>query len=233
MTIYVTRHGQPALEGLSPGLDHESPPGDPALMDLGIEQARLLGAYLRSRSFTGKIYASPYRRTLYTAAEVAQATGTCIYPEKAIQEYVPFPGTPEFPALRLPEMAALFDAVSPDAVLDDPWLFSGPESTEEVERRVAPFLERLMHSGEREVLLVGHGASVGACKRLLFRAGNLPCEARHNWNCSLSAFVVEEGRTTEVALNCDVSFMPLQLVTSNLLTYEEYEREERRRKAEE
>jgi len=223
MKVYVTRHGQPAIGDLPSGVDHEFPPGDPVLTSLGIMQAASLGKYLKSRSFKGKIYCSPYRRTLFTAQEVAMLTGAKIYPEKTIQEYVLQEGKPDIKTLNLPEIKKTFPYIAAEATLDESWLFSGPETGEDVRRRIKPFIDDLLNSNEEEVLLVGHGASVGACKTLLFEAGEIPYTEKYNWNCSLSEFTVENGKTIAVELNCDISFIPEEWVTSNLLKYDELE----------
>lgn len=219
MIVYVTRHGQPAIGDLPAGVNHEFPPGDPVLTELGAEQANYLGQYLKSQSFTGKIYSSPYRRTLYTAQGVAIATGASIFPEKAIQEYVTKPGIPNIETLTLPEIKDQFINISLKSKLDDEWLFAGPEDISDVQKRVKPFLDNLLKSDEDKVLLVGHGASVGACKTLLFESGNIPYVDEYNWNCSLSKFVIENGKTIDVELNCDISFIPTEFITSNLLEY--------------
>ena len=221
MIIYVTRHGQPAIGDLPPGGNHEFPPGDPILTELGIRQAAYLGEYLKSQSFKGKIHCSPYRRTLFTAQEVALATGAEIYSEKAMQEYVTREGVPDIKTLTLPEIKKMFANIASESTLEDSWLFAGPETAEDVRRRVKPFIDSLFESNDNEVLLVGHGASVGACKAILFAAGGIPYVDEHNWNCSLSKFVVIDGKTTSVELNCDISFIPEELVTSNLLKYGE------------
>jgi broad specificity phosphatase PhoE len=229
MIIYVTRHGQPAIGELPPGVDHEFPPGDPTLTELGLKQAAFLGEFLKSNSFKGRIYSSPYRRTLYTALEVAKATGTDIFPERAIQEYVTKDGVPNIDTLTLPEIKKLFPHISPKSALEDSWLFSGPETEHDVRARVKPFLDALIESTLNpasskteivdEALLVGHGASVGALKILLFELGGIPYVDNYNWNCSLSKFVIENGKTISVDMNCDFSFIPEEFITSNKMKY--------------
>ncbi|MCF6174528.1 MAG: phosphoglycerate mutase family protein [Victivallaceae bacterium] len=223
MRIYVTRHGQPVIGDLPAGANHEFPPGDPSLTELGTVQATYLGNYLKLRNFKGKVYSSPYRRTLYTAQEVAQITETNIYPEKMLQEYVTKAGKPDIKTSNLPSIKQLITNIATDSNLDDEWLFAGPESVNDVKKRVKPFIDYLLNSNEDEALLVGHGASVGACKVLLFEAGEIPYIDEYNWNCSLSEFVIEQGKTTAVELNCDISFMPEKIITSNLMKYNERE----------
>ena len=43
MIIRFARHGQPALDGMPQGSNHEFPPGDFALSKLGVQQAEFLG----------------------------------------------------------------------------------------------------------------------------------------------------------------------------------------------
>ena len=63
MTIYLVRHGL---------ADHESNPLDPGLSTLGQEQARATADALRHLS-GARVIVSPLRRTLETAAPIAEA----------------------------------------------------------------------------------------------------------------------------------------------------------------
>lgn len=60
-TIYLVRHGQKI-----------SQPGDPGLTEKGIKQARETGLYLRQFPIT-KIISSPFKRTVETAQQIADA----------------------------------------------------------------------------------------------------------------------------------------------------------------
>jgi broad specificity phosphatase PhoE len=218
MIIYLTRHGQPAIGDLPPGGDHEFPLGDPGLTDLGLKQATYLGEFLRQQNFKGKIYSSPYRRTLYTAEKIAELTGNYIYPEVAIQECV-FNSDSKPVINSLPLLRQTCNYIAASAELYSDWLFKVPEDEMAIQQRVKPFIDKLFTSNENELLLVGHGASVCAVKILLFAAGNMNYIDNYNWNCSLSKFIIENGKTVEVELNCATSFMPPTEITSNLMKY--------------
>ncbi len=222
MVIYLTRHGQPAIGDLPAGGDHEFPPGDPGLTALGLKQAACLGGFLQTQNFKGKIYSSPYRRTLYTAEKIAELTGNYIYPESAIQECVFNPDPkPVINSLTLLQQEC--NRIATSAQLCHDWLFREPEDETAIQRRVKPFIDSLLKSNGTELLLVGHGASVNAVKKLLFAAGELDYVDNYNWNCSLSKFIIENGRTVAVELNCVTSFMPPAEITSNLMKYGEVE----------
>ena len=75
MILYITRHGQPALEGMKPGADYELPDGDYSLSALGREQAEFLGRHLKKENFDGIIISSPYARTMETASAAAAICG--------------------------------------------------------------------------------------------------------------------------------------------------------------
>ena len=71
MKFYVTRHGQVAEDAEYFG-DVAYPKGDMPLSKLGREQAELLGNRLRDEGFSGKIFSSPYLRTMETADIIAE-----------------------------------------------------------------------------------------------------------------------------------------------------------------
>lgn len=67
MRIYVARHGQVATDAQYHDGDYSLPKGEIDLSSLGRQQASLLGAFLKKRGFSGRIYASPLMRTMETA----------------------------------------------------------------------------------------------------------------------------------------------------------------------
>ena len=85
MKFYVTRHGQVAEDSEYFG-DVAYPKGDMPLSKLGREQADLLGKRLRDEGFSGKIFSSPYLRTMETADIIAKITGSQVYPTPALHE---------------------------------------------------------------------------------------------------------------------------------------------------
>jgi len=69
--IFVTRHGQPDLKRERPKYNS----GDHLLSPLGLKQAAALGKYLKKQNFQGRIYASPYLRTVETAVVIGRELG--------------------------------------------------------------------------------------------------------------------------------------------------------------
>lgn len=223
MLIHVARHGQPAVGDLPAGADHEFPPGDPPLTALGRKQAALLGHRVAQLEFRGTIYASPYRRTLETAEIAAAILDCAVTPEWRLQEYVQVEGRPEFDVLSIRTARTLYPHVLCDARLPSPWLVAGPEGPEDVLERVTPLMESLIRKQHGDVLLIGHGASVNACREaILCRGGRQAGAPRgHNWNCSLSTYRVDRDGNATCIRSCDVSHLPEAEVTSNATSFRE------------
>ncbi len=222
MIIHVTRHGQPNLEGISKEIDPEIPTCDPELTELGRKQAAFLGERLKKDGFKGVIFSSPYRRTLDTAQVVAEITGAKIMPEKAIQEYVLADGFPDFEGLDIQRIKDKYSCIDKSSALDYPWFVRGIETIKEVKERVKPFLDRLLKSEAEEVLLVGHGASVHACKELLI-SKQLMAQIKEgfNWNCSLSSYNFAKDGNVTVERLFDVGHIPEEHITSNKKLFKE------------
>ena len=220
MKIYLTRHGQPALEGMAPGSNYELPDGDCVLTALGREQAYLLGKHLKSLNFTGKVFSSPYARTMETASIAAGVCGLDVTPEPRIQE---LRFTPEFPCpgMTLEEMRKNYPNISPEANLAHPWILpEGPETFDDVKKRVFAYLEELIADPpDNDVLLVGHGASVGAAKIFMIEKAKFTGCCGYNWNASLCIFEVASANEVKISTLNDISFMPLEKVTSNKRLY--------------
>jgi len=215
MILRFARHGQPALEGMPAGANHEIPPGDYPLSCLGLEQARCLGGHLKAERFRGLILTSPYARTAETANAVAEECGLRFYPEPRLQEMRFYP-EPPCPGMTLEELRANYPRIAPDAVLVWPWLTpGGKEELEVVRARVDRFVEELLANPPADdILLVGHGASIQSLKWNFFARCDYEGADRHNWNCSISRFDITPGGITMVELaRCD--FMPQQIITSN------------------
>lgn len=220
MILYVARHGQPAIDKMAPGANYELPDGDYVLTSLGREQAQLLGEHLKKAKFKGKVFSSPYARTMETASVAAAVCGLDIIPEPALQEMRFYP-EPPCPGMTLEEMRTNYPNIAPGASLSFPWMTGkGPEDAEDVRKRVIPFLSALIASPpSEEVLLVGHGASVGAVKSFMIERANFTGYPGYNWNASLCTFELHaDGRTEVVELN-RIDFMPLEKVTSNKRLY--------------
>ncbi len=215
MIIRVARHGQPTLNDLPPGANHEFPPKDYALSVLGVEQAHCLGRFLRDDGFHGRIISSPLLRTVETADAVAEECGLRFYLEPRLQEMryytTPYEGQP-FEVLRRE-----FPRIADDASLPWPWMVDNPdEQIEQVRMRVNEFVDELLANPPADdVLLVGHGASIQSLKWNFFERIGYEGEGRHNWNCSLSKFEIEPDGACKVIDVARYDFMPDEIVTSN------------------
>jgi len=168
---------------------------NPPLSALGCLQAACLGRRLAEEGFGGVVFHSPYERTRDTARIIAGITGGPVASEWALQEIIR-------------EVRAAED-----------WVIATVESDSDVEARVGRFLGRLMSMDPREVLLVGHGASVHACLRVLLpgripqpSAGVLP---QGGWNCALSTVDVAGAGEAALIRLFDTSHIPPRSVTSN------------------
>ncbi|NLS77645.1 MAG: histidine phosphatase family protein [Chloroflexi bacterium] len=223
MIIYITRHGQPWLSSMENNPDY--PAGDPILTELGQTQARLLGERLRRIGFAGRIFASPYLRTMETGAIIATATGRPLYPEPAIREIAAWPDNlAVFQGQTVEELRERFPVVPADAALPYPWWGSELEDAAAVLGRIGPFIDALIARGGEDALLVGHGASVSALHRyLLANHPEVLARVGNNWNCGLSALRVHPR--LEALWLSDTSHLPAELTTSNAKTLAEWQRE--------
>lgn len=216
MIIYISRHGQPVLDDIPSGVDHEFPPGDYPLSPLGKYQAKLLGAFLKSEGFHGKVISSPYARTMETASIVAEVCGLSVFVEPRIQERRFYP-EPSCPGLNLDELRKIFSNIDPIAELKYPWMVpGGVESVENVMFRVDSFLEELLaNPPDSDILLMGHGATVSALMRNLADRAGFSGELGRGWNCAVGSFEADSDGTIRILKPLYVDFIPLDCITSN------------------
>jgi broad specificity phosphatase PhoE len=226
MTLHLTRHGQ-----VDQKTDH--PVGDPHLSPLGREQARLLGERLRALGFSGRIFSSPYMRTIETANIVAEVAGASVIPAPEMREYVIRDDQMDsFKGLTLSELADRYSRVDGDMAFDYPWWTSEIETQEIIEARVKPLVDRVSKSGE-DALLVGHGASVGGVHGYILgkHAPDRLGSGEPGWNCVLSSFQFEEE--FKLIRLLDTEHLPEDHVTSNAKTRAEVLKERAERIANE
>lgn len=225
MIVYVTRHGQPLQRTQAQKEDPEFPPGDPPLSALGREQAQRLGEHLKALDFAGTIYASPYRRTAETADGIAEVLDTGFYPEPALREVVKVASQMrDFEGLTSEGLRCVSSRLAPDAALPYPWWTLEAETSDGVLARVRPFLDHLIRGKDGDVLLVGHGASVGASMRYLLESRpEVLSRLGPGWNCALTAIRVTPRM--EPLLLRDTTHLASHQVTSNATTREQWERE--------
>jgi len=228
MRLYIARHGQVCPQD-TVLQDPDLPREDPLLTALGIEQARLLGQRLNQEDFNGKIYASPFRRTLMTAQIISQETGCPIYCSHAIREIVKVSGTlKDFKGLTMEQILELYPSTVPTD-LPYPWWQDETETFSQVCQRVSPFISELIEKNE-DCLLIGHGASVSAANYLLQkRSGKRFNEVFKvaGFNCSLSEYLIEEDQTL-ILRYYDYSHIPLSMLSSNrVMALEDQDPEEK------
>lgn len=215
MRIFITRHGQiekAEIINNNPNL----PKNDPPISEFGKEQAKLLAEEMQRLCFKGKIYSSPFLRTMMTAKYVSKLLNIPIYPCGELREYVPNKECIQgFKGLSLDELKKLFPEVAENACLLYPWWKTEIENMENVMVRVRPLLERLFEEQE-DVLLIGHGASAYACFYCLMDMSKqqfndvLP----NLYNCSLIQFSYSNGKVTPITLMSN-THMPTSMLTEN------------------
>lgn len=218
MILHITRHGHvfPAEPGESENTDYRR--GDPSLSRLGREQALLLGKRLRKLGFDGRIYSSPYRRSIETAQIIAEVVDTEVAPEARFREYVNLEDDMTgFRGATGHELRAEFSRVRVGTQFPDLWWTSTAETGEDVEARVASLVDELADASS-DALLVGHGATLGGATRHVLR--NF-APARLNtqppgWNCALTSF--QMSPVFQVIQLADTAHLPPEAVTSNTRT---------------
>ena len=201
--VFVARHGQ------------RPSGGDPALTRLGVLQAKHLAERIKSVGFDGGIYASPYLRTVETAAQTAELLGLKIKLEAAFQERTHIHGTPNVEGRSQRELEGMFPGlISPNPVLKPSWV-AGDNYGEALSRRAADALERILRDTKGDVFIVTHKAVVLALAAWMSNSGNgVKFENFEVWNCELVYFIVDsKGRFKFVSAGVD--FIPPEEVTNN------------------
>ena len=155
--IYVARHCQAAGKGK----DVVRPIKDDAgITQLGIQQSKWLGQRLKALKFKGKIYASPYYRTVATACYAAAECGAKVYPDARVQERVHRDGgNLKKGGATLEELRKLFPGeIAPDAVLSDNWLYKKeePNKTPAHRKRMAKSLDAILAENPTGDIMIVH-----------------------------------------------------------------------------
>ena len=218
MKIYISRHGQVADDAEYLG-DVAYPKGDIPLSALGREQARLLGVRLRDEGFSGIIYSSPFMRTMETADIIAREVGATVVPTPAFHEIFRGQGmVDDFVGKSAEELKRAFSCVAADAVLPEHWWARRIETAEDVRYRVSLKLRELIPDPreEKDILLVGHGASVDAmCVYLTGEVDPTPF-----FNCSYTLF---DSKIKRIKRN-DSLHLAISEMTYNRVHYLDKER---------
>ncbi|ERN42196.1 fructose-2,6-bisphosphatase [Rubidibacter lacunae KORDI 51-2] len=157
-TVWIARHGN-RYDFVNPAWFKTAPrPYDPHLSEDGIVQARQLGDRLRNEGI-GRIFASPFLRTVQTAHLVAEALDLPIALEAGLSEWLNPCWMHEEPErLSLAALKERFPRV--DTGYTSRAIASYPESDTEVAVRTGETARLLAEEFCEDLLLVGHGASV-------------------------------------------------------------------------
>ena len=218
MIRYITRHGQVGTSSAFAEGNYK----EICLSDLGRKQAKLLGQRLAQMGFHGRILASPYMRTLETASIIAEETGSLITPFAPVREIVKTEKQGQrYVGLTIEEIRALYAHIDPAAELPYPWWTKETEEAEDVEARVRAGVEEIeARYPDEPLLLVGHGASVGALHRVYKIRSR---RGRMAFNCMLSS--VDPADANVPTMYCDTEHIPYEETTSNYVTRAQHDTE--------
>ena len=211
--IFIARHGQPSIESLAPAVNHEYPPGDPVLSDLGALQSEKLAAELLARGFSGILCSSPYLRTIYTMLPLSQRLAQPMHLVASVQE-IAFAEKPNTDGKGWRQAFALYPQSFANKLEDD-WVLPGPETREQVLARCGQFLQTELSASAGDLLIIGHGASTMALLHFMLAKEQNLLENHHLWNCALSEFAVHEGKF-EAKMLAYTDFLADDEVSSNL-----------------
>lgn len=199
--LYVVRHGQRTAQA------------DSALTPLGIEQARLLAKRICDIGFDGRIYVSPYLRTVQTGVEIAKLFNKKVILTPEIQEKTHKKGVPDIVGLTQQQLENMFpNLISPTPTLPNNWVYNDNYG-DRLKRRVKKTIEKILQNDCCDCILVGHKATVKAA--LKFLCDKSDCKVEIDvWNCELVYFIVLKNGTIKY-VSSGVDFIPPQNVTNN------------------
>ena len=157
-TVWIARHGN-RLDFVNPEWFNTAVRRyDPPLSDDGCVQAAELAQRLKSERIK-HIFASPFLRTIQTANEVAQVLNLSIKLEAGLGEWHNGEWMTESPQIHPQEfLEQKYPAID--------WSYKShlypqyPETKEDVNQRSAATIEQLVSEYSKDILIVGHGASV-------------------------------------------------------------------------
>lgn len=157
-TIWIVRHGNRS-DFMNPDWAKTAErPDDPDLSPDGVEQAMDTGRRLAGEGIA-HCFASPFYRTVQTAAHIAEACGLSVRLEEGLAEWL----NPEW-FDRSPVRLSYADLARDFPVIDLTYEDAGravyPETEEQALDRAGAAARALAEAWEGSLLLVGHGASV-------------------------------------------------------------------------
>ena len=214
--IYVVRHCQATVNGENVIRPVE---GDAGITQLGVEQSKLLGKKLKELNFSGKIYASPYFRTVATACYAAAECGCKVYPDPRVQERVHAKGgNMKTGGATLEQLRALFpDQIATDAKLPSPWLYTEvePKKSSAHRERMAKSLDAILaENPDGDIMIVSHAGAVGQLAAEMKERTHAKIPGG-TWNCCLYKYAVDaDGKFRFVGY--EIGFLPVDAVTSNM-----------------
>ena len=214
--IYVSRHCQATGKGENIIRPVE---GDAGITQLGVKQSQLLGKRLKELNFSGRIYASPYFRTVATACHAAAECGSKVYPDARVQERVSTEGgNMKKGGATLEQLRALFpDQIAADANLSFPWLYTKlePKKTNAHRERMAKALDDILaENPDSDIMIVSHAGAVGALIAEM-RERTHSAVPGGTWNCCLYKYAVGPDGKFRFA-GYEIGFLPEDAVTSNM-----------------
>ena len=200
-TVWIARHGN-RLDFVNPEwFNTAARRYDPPLSDDGFVQAAELAQRLKEENI-GHIFASPFLRTIQTANEIARVLNLPIKLEEGLGEW----HNPEW-MTELPEIHPKKSLVEKYPLID--WTYQSyftaqyPETKEDVNRRTAKTIKKLVTEFAEDILIVGHGASVHGVTY-----GLVPdTEYFEVALCCLTKIVRQENNTWKLDLCADTSHL--------------------------
>jgi len=166
MKLLMTRHGQSQwqIEGDSAGFDAP-------LTTLGEAQAHRLGMYLAQHYTIEAIFASPLKRTRHTSEIVAAYLDLPVTYDDDLREF------DEWEAGWAPLPASMWDMSPATEELTPGYSRFRPRVLAAMRRAVEPY------PGDKTVLVVAHGGTIGVMLRILFGSDT---PRMWLWNASVS-----------------------------------------------
>lgn len=208
MKIYIARHGQ-VKSGADYYGDALFPKGEVPLSDMGRIQAELLGKRLKKLNFSGKIYSSPFWRTMETAELIAEQTNSEIVPISDFHEiFKTKEAGEEYEGSTIEALKKCYPRIAKGCDMPFPWWLPRQESYEDVCNRVAVAMDKLLQEEKEDFLIVGHGASTSAIMDYL----KIERQIRYLWNCSLTLYNTQQP---EEGFVNDTKHLPYDLISNN------------------
>lgn len=220
-TFYFSRHGQrgdPKYQKSFKYCDED------ALMPNGEEQAKLLGAYMAKLGFKGKIYVSPFYRTLQTASFAASKMQALpIILEPRIQEMTGVKDNTGIvrttkKCITKKEIKQNFPAVQIPHNVKFPWRVEN-ERQSQLDERISETIDDMLQNTSGDIFFVCHGGMMPGVIREMRKRGS-DFEKRNAYNCCLYAFTFDtETKQVIESVDHTLNYLPKELITDNLTYY--------------